>query len=148
MLQACLDPLGKRQAILRMKPGKLLLADRFLGLGLLASAAGLLAALDRLFKSLLEDDIGDGEIEFKSDNTYVADFGDDPDTGKWSYDSSTGYLTIDSDDPDEDIQMILVKSISSSTLVIEQSETIEGEIDQGVTVEIDAIIEMTLSKSS
>ena len=104
--------------------------------------------LEDFFKKSLEDEIGDGEIELKSDNTYVADFGDDPDTGKWSYNSSTGYLTIDSDDPDEDTQMIKVSSITSNTIILEQEETFDEDLDDdGTDEEIDAKIEMTLAKS-
>lgn len=104
--------------------------------------------IEAFFKSSLEDELGEGEIELKSNNTYVADFGDEPDTGSWSYDSSTGYLTIDSDDPDEDVQMIMVKSITSSTLIIEQSETFEEDINNDGTIdEVEASIEMTFTKS-
>lgn len=104
--------------------------------------------IEALFEDLITEDLDDGEITLKSDNTYIADFGDDTETGKWSYDESTKILTIDPDDPTEDTQEITVKSISSSTLVIEQSETIEEEIDEGMIVEIDATIEMTFTKSS
>lgn len=103
--------------------------------------------LEDFFKSFLEAELSDGQIELKSDHTYVADFGDDPDTGKWSYDASSKYLTIDSDDPGEDTQMIMVKSITSSTLIIEQKEIVEEDIDDdGTSEEIDAAIEMTFSK--
>lgn len=104
--------------------------------------------IEALFQDLITEDLDEGEITLKSDNTYMADFGDGAETGKWSYDESTKILTIDPDDPGEDTQEITVKSISSSTLVIEQSETIEEEIDEGMIVEIDATIEMTFSKSS
>lgn len=104
--------------------------------------------IEAFYKLPLEDDLGDGEIEFKSNNTYAADFGDEPDTGSWSYDSSTGYLTIDSDNPDEDVQMIMVKSITSSTLIIEESETFEEDINGDGTIdEVEASIEMTFTKS-
>ena len=104
--------------------------------------------IEAIFKSALEDELGEGEIELISNNTYVADFGDEPDTGSWSYDSSTGYLTIDSDDPNEDTQMIMVKSITSSTLIIEQSETFEEDVnDDGTIDEVESSIEMTFTKS-
>jgi len=106
------------------------------------------ALVEAFFTSLLEDEIGDGEIELKSNNTYVADFGDDPDTGSWSYNSSTKILTIDSDDPSEDIQEITVKSISATTIVIEQSEIMEEDVDDdGTSEEVNSTIEMTLTKS-
>jgi hypothetical protein len=106
------------------------------------------ALLETFFKSTLEDEISSGQIELKADNTYIADFGDDPDTGKWSYNASTMILTIDSNDPDEDIQEIKVKSVSSTTLVIEQSEVVEEDLDDDqINEEIDTMIEMIFTKS-
>ena len=97
-------------------------------------------------KALLEDELDDGEIIIKSDHTYVVDFGDGIETGTWSYDSSTKYLSINPDDIDEDPVMIMVKSITSTTLTIEQSETIEEEIEEGIPIEIEATIEMVFTK--
>ncbi len=105
-----------------------------------------------LFEDFLTSDIvdssGDGEIQFKSDNTYIANFGGDPETGKWSYNASTGILIIDSDDPTEDTQEIKVKSLTSTTLIIEDSEIMEEDIDDdGTTEQISISIEMTFTKA-
>jgi hypothetical protein len=107
------------------------------------------ALIEDYFTTILETEVGDGEIQLKSDNTYIADFGSDsPDTGKWSYNASTKILTIDSDDPLEDNQEIKVKSISSSTLIIEQNEVVEEDLDDdGIDEQIDTTIEMTFTKS-
>ena len=106
------------------------------------------ALVEEFFNSFLEDEMGEGEIQLKADNTYIADFGSDPDTGTWSYNASTGYLTIDPSDPNEDNSEIKVVSITSTTLIIEQSETMEEDVDDdGIDEEIDIRIEQTFTKS-
>jgi hypothetical protein len=113
--------------------------------GMPESEAELLA---EAFTLLLEEEIGNFEIELKEDNTYVANFEDGIDTGKWAYDAGSGFLTINPDDPDEDLQMIKVKSLTASGLIIEQSETIEEDVDDDGTPEvIDVAIEMIFIRS-
>ena len=100
-------------------------------------------ALVEEFTLLLEEEIGNFEIELKEDNTYVANFEDGVETGRWAYDASSDFLTINPDDPDEDLQMIKVKALTASGLIIEQAETIEEDLDQDGTPEvIDVAIEM------
>ena len=100
------------------------------------------------FTIALEQEIGNFEIDLKDDFTYVANFEDGLETGKWAYDPSSGFLTINPDDPDEDLQMIKVKTLTASGMIIEQSEIIEEDVDCDGTPEvIDVAIEMIFLKS-
>ena len=107
------------------------------------------AFFEGVFTALLETEFVGAQIELKADNTYVAEFDDDgADTGTWSYNASTMQLTVTSDDPMEDPQVIQIKSTSGNTLVFEQSESFEEDIDDdGTTEEIDAALEVTMVKS-
>jgi hypothetical protein len=87
--------------------------------------------VQELLISGLEDEFDDdGQIELKSDNTYVANFGNDTDTGTWSFNANTETLTITSSDGDQDIDVI---SITSSKLVIGLVMSMFGDVDEDGT---------------
>ena len=72
----------------------------------------------------------EGQIELKADNTYVANFGNDTDTGTWNYVASSETLTITSNDGDQDIEVI---SLTSSKLIIGLVISMFGDIDANGT---------------
>jgi hypothetical protein len=83
------------------------------------------------FASLFEFELS-GTIEFNSNGTYVADIEDGTETGTWELNNNT--ITMDKGTEDEvDFQ---IKSLTSSKLVIEFSETSSDEdIDEDGTPE-------------
>ena len=87
----------------------------------------------------------DGTVEFKADNTYVAEFGDDPaETGTWELldgGKKLKLLETGEDTPNE----FDIISLSATTMVIEFEEHSSEELE-GSELELTIRIEMTLQK--
>lgn len=130
------------------------LAQFLIAAGLVQTQAEADILISLLFTGPIEDELSNGTIRLNADNTYTATFDDgDPSTddsevGLWSYDPATMILTIDADEPGiEDIE-IKVVSISGNTMIVEQSEIEEEDIDEdGTPEQIEAKITMTLTRS-
>jgi hypothetical protein len=94
----------------------------------LTSVAGLSASEAATFntafnQAILESFTGDtgGTITIKSDGTYTANIGDEPDSGTWSLSADGKKLTIDSDDGD--LMIFDLVELTSSKLSIKMTET-------------------------
>lgn len=87
-----------------------------------------------------------GSIEFRTDKTYTADFGDGPETGTWTLSEDKTLITLTQtgdSDPDE----IDVVSLNATTLVVGFEEIFEEDLDEDGTNEIiDLGIELTFLK--
>ncbi len=99
--------------------------------------------------NLLEEEfLGDdftGTLTVNSDGTYSTDIGGESDSGEWTLNGDV--LTITSEDPDEDIQMLTVTTLNSSTLVVEQTDTEGIDVDDDGSEETLAItLEISFSK--
>jgi hypothetical protein len=89
----------------------------------------------------------DGTVEMKADNTYIAEFGDDPtETGTWEL--LEGGTVLRLLETGEDTPTVLdVVSLTSSTMVLEFSETESDDLNfDGTDEELTILIEMTLQK--
>ena len=102
------------------------------------------------FETLMSEGITEGlggTVEFKSDNTYVAEFGDDPaETGTWQYIEAGMKMSLLETGEDQPTEFDVI-SISSTKLdiAIEESES-EDLDDDGMPEEITILFEMTLTK--
>jgi len=87
-----------------------------------------------------------GMLEFRTDNTYTANFGDGPETGTWTISEDKSLITLTQtgdSDPDE----IDVVSLNATTLVVGFEETFEEDLDDDGTADIiDLGIELTFVK--
>ena len=89
----------------------------------------------------------DGTVEMKTDNTYVAQFGDDPaENGTWELTADGTILKLLEAGESEATELKLI-SINSTTMVLEYDESELIDFDQdGVEEETTLLIEMTLTK--
>lgn len=89
----------------------------------------------------------DGTVDMRADNTYVAEFGDDPsETGTWELvEGGTVLRLLESG---EDTPTVLdVVSLTSSNMVLELTETEMDDLNfDGIEEELTLVIEMTLQK--
>lgn len=86
-----------------------------------------------------------GTIQMKSDNTYTATIGGEPDSGTWSLSSDNQKLTIDSDTEAPVIFDIL--ELSSHKVVLKGTESVQEDLNEDTVPEtITVTIEMTLTK--
>ena len=89
----------------------------------------------------------DGTVEMKADNTYIAEFGDDPtETGTWEL--LEGGTVLRLLETGEDTPTVLdIISLTSSRMVLEFSETESDDLNfDGIDEELTILIEMTLQK--
>ena len=88
-----------------------------------------------------------GTVEMKADNTYVAQFGDDPaENGTWELTVDGTMLKLLEEGESEATELKLI-SINSTTMILEYDESEFIDFDQdGVEEEITLLIEMTLTK--
>lgn len=87
----------------------------------------------------------DGAVEFRSDNTYTAEFGDDlAETGTWEFNESTQMLRLLETGEDEYTDLTVL-SLSSTNLSVEFSETTTEEF-RGTELEVSMLVEMSLQK--
>jgi hypothetical protein len=89
----------------------------------------------------------DGTIQFLSNNTYLSNFGNQPDDGTWSLSSDGKTLTFDGGTVDE--TMVTINSLTSTTVNLTLSEEIEEDLDddpETQDVPIDVEVDLTLSK--
>jgi hypothetical protein len=87
-----------------------------------------------------------GTIEFRENNTYISNFGNDPDEGTWSLISDGNGLILDAGTDDEII--ISITSLSSTTANLLFSQEIEEDLDDDpstpeVPIDVDAYLELT-----
>ena len=89
----------------------------------------------------------DGTIEFKVDNTYIAEFGDDPaETGTWELFDNGNKIRITETGDDSSTELDIL-SVTSSTMVLAFNESESDDLDgDGTDEEISIEIEMTLQK--
>ena len=96
----------------------------------------------------LQQELTGGTIVLRADNPYTATFDGDSEDGTWTYNSSTNMLKIDSDEAGVDDLDVKVVSISGNTLVVEQSQSEQEDINSDGTPEtINVTIQMTFTKS-
>lgn len=102
-------------------------------------------ALETAFSQGFADGF-DGVVELKSDNTYVAEFGDDPaETGTWELIGNTT-LRLQETGDDEYTELTIL-SVSSSSMQLEFTETDSEDFNQdGIDEELTILIEMDLRK--
>jgi len=103
------------------------------------------AAQNAIFEAFLESEVT-GSITFKSDNTYVSDFGEDGSTtGTWSLSSDNKTLTLIEG---TDTIVLTINSITATTLKATLSESSAEDLDDDpstpdVIISIDALLTLT-----
>ena len=103
-----------------------------------------------LFEALISEGIDegfDGTVEMRADNTYVAQFGDDPaENGTWELTVDGTILKLLEAGASEATELNLI-SINATTMILSYEESEPMDFDQdGVEEEITLLIEMTLTK--
>ena len=103
-----------------------------------------------LFEALISEGIDegfDGTVEMRADNTYVAQFGDDPaENGTWELTVNGTILELLEAGVSEATELNLI-SINATTMILSYEESEPMDFDQdGVEEEITLLIEMTLTK--
>ena len=103
-------------------------------------------ALESIFSQGFGDGF-DGTVEMKADNTYVAEFGDDPaENGTWELVEGGTVLKLLEAGEDEATELNII-SINSTNMVLEFDESESEDLnDDGIDEEITITIEMTLEK--
>ena len=102
-----------------------------------------------LFEALISEgfDQGfEGTVEMRADNTYIAQFGDDPaENGTWELTVDGTILKLLEAGESEATELNLI-SINATTMILSYEESELMDFDQGVEEEITLLIEMTLTK--
>lgn len=89
----------------------------------------------------------DGTVDMRADNTYVAEFSDDPaETGTWELLEGGTILRLLETGEDTPTDLNIV-SLTSSRMVVEFTETESDDLNfDGIDEELTILIEMTLQK--
>jgi hypothetical protein len=105
--------------------------------------------LEDYYQSLIDNQTDEGDIEFKADYTYSADFGSGPETGSWSYDTKTGDLILmPADNVADSSSDWRVLSLTDALLVVSQTQVESDDVnDDGTDEKISIETEMRLVKS-
>jgi len=87
-----------------------------------------------------------GTIEFKNDNTYIADFGGDNENGTWELVNSDQQINL-TEAGSTETQEIEIKSVTETTLVIAFDEMDTEDLDgDGTVEELSISLELTLER--
>jgi hypothetical protein len=124
------------------------LAQYLVSQGLANSLPEAEAFVTLFFTGPLQQELTGGSIVLRADKTYTATFDGESENGLWNYNATTQILKIDSDEADiEDVEVKVV-SISGNTMVAEQSETEQEDInDDGTPENIEVTIQLTFTKA-
>jgi len=97
------------------------------------------------YEALLLDELdATGTIEFKANNTYLTNFGGSPDDGTWKLSADGKTLTLDEGTIDD--MDLTVSSLTSSMLIVIQTEITEEDIDDDpLTPDVEIVIEITMT---
>jgi hypothetical protein len=120
------------------------LTDYFINVGGLSPENAAIAYT--LFETFFLAEL-DGTIQFLGNNTYLSNFGNQPDDGTWSLSSDGKTLTLDGGTVDEIV--ITINSLTSTSANLTFSQDLEEDLDddpETPDVPIDVTVDLTLAK--